>query len=112
MLTLATHALRHATRHRTQTLLISCQMIVGASAALVVGALVSAVLFGPLGYAEPDRLAWILGIDQKTGTDRGGISPADFLDLQTRTTAFAELGARLSQQVVVRDVAGAYRLSA
>lgn len=64
---------------------------VGVNAAVF--SVVNAVMLRPLPYPEPDRIVDVLAINSRISSERGGVSPADFLAWRERSTAFESLGA-------------------
>lgn len=78
-------------------------LAIGASTAVF--SVVSAVLLRPLPYAQPERV--VVVHNSWTGADRGGLSPAEYLDYAEQARGFSALGvyAITTANVVEGDVA-------
>ncbi|MGH9324281.1 MAG: hypothetical protein ACRD3V_30890, partial [Vicinamibacteria bacterium] len=74
----------------TAFVLLTLAVSIGANTAI--GSLVNAVLLQPLRYQDPDRLVKVQGLSTAT-SEPGNLSPADFYDFASETTAFEAMGA-------------------
>jgi predicted permease len=74
----------------TATVTLTLALAIGANA--VIFGMVDMLLLRPLPIAEPDRVGWVFGVDQSRGADRGGLPPADYLDLRA-IRAFSHVAA-------------------
>jgi len=76
----------------TTVAVIALALGIGANTAIF--SVVNAVLLRPLPYIDSERLVIIESGDKQVGGENfGGISPADFWDLQDRSTAFEQIAA-------------------
>lgn len=64
---------------------------IGANSAIF--SVVNAVLLRPFPFLEPDRLVYIEGLDLRTNTKGGALSPPDFLDFREQSRSFERLAA-------------------
>ncbi len=93
----------------TLTVLATLALAIGATTAVFT--LVDGVLLNPLGFARPDRLVYLNGVDPKG--DPMNVSPRDLLDFERDTRSFSAVASVESRRslTLTRESAPAVRLS-
>ena len=95
------------------TLIVLATLALGIGATTAIFSVANAVLFRPLPFPEPDRLAMIYQQDRITGTEREPSSVPDWYDLQARSRSFAGVGALVgTPATLARDGAEPARVMA
>ncbi|HUF23983.1 MAG TPA: ADOP family duplicated permease, partial [Vicinamibacterales bacterium] len=91
------------------TIVVTLGLAIGANA--VIFSMVDALMLRPVPVAEPERVAWIFGVDGRSRIDRADISPADYLDFAT-VGVFVNLAAIKPSAYTLTGRGDARRLSA
>jgi predicted permease len=86
-------ALRSLNKSPGFTLVAILTLALGIGANSAVFSLISAVLFKPLPYAEPDRLVLVWESAPFFGLRDSPVSPANYVDWRARSRSFEEMGA-------------------
>ncbi|HWH52216.1 MAG TPA: ABC transporter permease, partial [Gemmatimonadaceae bacterium] len=84
-------ALRQLARNRAFTITAVATLTVGIGATTSVFSLVNGVLLNPLGFSQPDRLAYLGATDPNGAPEE--ISPQDLRDFQSQTHSFTAIAA-------------------
>lgn len=75
------------------TIITVLTLALGIGANSAIFSVVNAVLLRPFPFQEPDRLAYIEGMDLRDGSKGGALSPPDFLDFREQSRSFERLAA-------------------
>jgi len=110
------HDVRHAVRSLVKaprfTLIVVVTLTLAIGATTAVFSIVNGVLLNPLGFADPDRLAYVRAISPSRTVMP--VSPQDLIDFRARTHSFTDLAAVDAgrSMTLTRDADPALRISA
>jgi putative ABC transport system permease protein len=104
------HALRRLVREPAFTTAAVLTLALGVGANLAVFAVVEAVLLRPLPYSEAEALVVLNHRDHRTGITKQFIALGDYVDLNSRQTAFSAFGGYSNDEATFYTEGDPYRV--